>query len=80
MVSELRVLGVQVPNRSSESAAHYLRFRRATDRYVAAYAANLAYRREAIRSTYNLFTPRLEQHRAAAVGTAAVRVERRDGA
>lgn len=57
MVAELRTLGVALPPASSsEAAAGYLNFRRATDRYVAAYAENLAYNRTAIRNTYNLFT------------------------
>ena len=57
MVAELRMLGVALPPASSsEAAVGYLNFRRATDRYVAAYAENLAYNRTALRSTYNLFT------------------------
>jgi hypothetical protein len=55
MLAELTAIGVAGPA-NSDAAARYLRFRRATDRYVAAYAKNLACRPETIRSTYNLFT------------------------
>ena len=54
-VTELRQLGLHVPPRDSPSAERYVRFRRATDRYVAAYAANLAYSPSALRSTFTFF-------------------------
>jgi hypothetical protein len=56
MVTELSTLGLAVPTADSEAAAEFVRFRRATDRYVAAYASNVAYAPEAVRSTYSLFT------------------------
>ena len=42
-----------------------MRFRRATDPYVAAYAENVAYGRAAVRSTYSLFTRHPRRVRAA---------------
>jgi hypothetical protein len=52
---ELQAVGVELPAPTSQAAAHYVTFRRATDRYVAAYARNLAYSETALRSTQNLF-------------------------
>jgi hypothetical protein len=58
MLAELSALGIRVPSPTSAAAAAegYVEFRRATDRYVAAYAENLAYSDSALRRTYDLFT------------------------
>jgi hypothetical protein len=55
LLGQLEALGLAVPRPDSAAAAQYLSFRRATDRYVAAYAANVAYRPELIRSSSDLF-------------------------
>jgi hypothetical protein len=56
MLAELNTVGVATPGADSDAAARYVKFRRATDRYVSAYAENLAFKPGTIRSTYNLFT------------------------
>jgi hypothetical protein len=63
-LAELKAVGLAVPDPSSEAAAHFLHFRRATDRYVAAYAQNVAYSPEAVRNTYSLFTDRTPKCRS----------------
>jgi hypothetical protein len=70
MLAELKTVGVAVPA-NSDAAARYVRFRRATDRYVAAYAKNLACKPETIRSTYNLFTWESKPMRDATGGPAS---------
>jgi hypothetical protein len=53
---DLQAVGVAVPQPTSDAVARYLKFRRATDRYVAAYARNLAYGETLLRSTQDLFS------------------------
>jgi hypothetical protein len=68
IIAELEALGVQVPSEKSDAVARYLQFRRATDRYVAAYAENLAYIQATVRSPHALFSRQKDPGRRALVG------------